>query len=148
MRSSFTSIIFESVRAIKSEIYMGDDDLIDSESCDFDQLLGIDPDIFAYVIDRQGQYKEAKTDQEKSEVCKMTKDRILKDYWKEIFNEGEEKEDHEEFKTNAVLEIILDKMDETWFSSTTNDKDDLEGMIDYLKPNPYNGFTGPGNKRK
>ncbi|GKC45861.1 hypothetical protein Tco_1063583, partial [Tanacetum coccineum] len=45
----------------------GDDDLIDSESCDFDQLLGIDPDIFAYDIDMQGQYKEAKTDQEKSE---------------------------------------------------------------------------------
>ncbi|GJZ84683.1 zinc knuckle CX2CX4HX4C containing protein [Tanacetum coccineum] len=67
MRSSFTSIIFESVRAIKSKIYMGDDDLIDSESCDFNQLLGIDPDIFAYVIDRQGQYKEAKTNQEKSE---------------------------------------------------------------------------------
>ncbi|GKC59073.1 hypothetical protein Tco_1086671 [Tanacetum coccineum] len=78
----------------------------------------------------------------------MMKDRILKDYWREIFNEGEEKDDHKEFKTNAVLEIILDKMNETWFSSTSNDKDDLEGMIDYLEPNLYNGFTGPGNERK
>ncbi|GJU37312.1 protein kinase-like domain, concanavalin A-like lectin/glucanase domain protein [Tanacetum coccineum] len=129
-----------------SKIYMGDDDLIDSESYEFDQLLGIDLDIFAYDIDMQGSYKEPKTDQEK--VCKMMKDRILKDYWREIFNEGEEKDDHKEFKTNAVLEIILDKMNETWFSSTSNDKDDLEGMIDYLEPNLYNGFTGPGNERK
>ncbi|GKC59072.1 hypothetical protein Tco_1086670, partial [Tanacetum coccineum] len=57
--------IFESVRVIKSKIYMGDDDLIDSESCEFDQLFGIDLDIFAYDIDMQGSYKEPKTDQEK-----------------------------------------------------------------------------------
>nr|GEX64563.1 hypothetical protein [Tanacetum cinerariifolium] len=67
---------------------------------------------------------------------------------REIFNEGEEKEDHEEFKTNAVLEIILDKMDETWFSSTRNEKDDLEGMIDYLEPYLYNEFISLGNEGK
>ncbi|GJY78637.1 hypothetical protein Tco_0484438 [Tanacetum coccineum] len=67
--------------------------------------------------------------------------------WEELsFNNwGEEKEDHEELKTNAVLEIIHDKMGETWFS---NDKDGLEGIIDYLEPNPYNRFTSPGNERK
>ncbi|GJS34525.1 zinc knuckle CX2CX4HX4C containing protein [Tanacetum coccineum] len=65
MRSSCSATIFEFVQAIKSKIHMGDDDLIDSESYEFDQLLGIDLDIFAYDIDMQGSYKEPKTDQEK-----------------------------------------------------------------------------------
>nr|GEZ97881.1 hypothetical protein [Tanacetum cinerariifolium] len=51
MRSSFTTTIFESNRAIKSKIHMGDDNLIDSEYCEFDQLLGIEPDIFAHDVD-------------------------------------------------------------------------------------------------
>nr|GFC85952.1 hypothetical protein [Tanacetum cinerariifolium] len=154
MRSSFTTTIFESFRAIKSEIHIGDDDLIDSESYEFDQLLGIDPDIFAYdascdpyndICDGGGLpnnieklYWESTNDNERVDLgweelsfnnwvrikfgrlCKMTKDRILKDYWREIFNEtkmkGEEKEDPEEFrknKTNTMLEIILDKINET-----------------------------------
>ncbi|GJY10727.1 hypothetical protein Tco_0378912 [Tanacetum coccineum] len=243
MRSSFTTTIFESIRAIKSKIHMGDDNLIDYESCEFDQLLGIDPDIFAYDVDIQGSYKEEETDQEKSKeyetvketkseqrlnpakervhwceaisqkkegvrkywascdpyndicnggglpnnveklywestndnkqvdleweelsfnnwvrikfgrVCKMTKDRILKDYWREIFNKaemkGEEKEDPEEFrenKTNVMLEIILDKIDETLFSNTSDDKDDLEGIIDYLEPTSYDRFIDSENE--
>ncbi|GKB32692.1 hypothetical protein Tco_0872093 [Tanacetum coccineum] len=56
---------------------MGDDNLIDSNSCEFDQLLGINPDIFAYDIDMQGQYKEAKTDQEKSEEYELVKETNL-----------------------------------------------------------------------
>ncbi|GJW99440.1 zinc knuckle CX2CX4HX4C containing protein [Tanacetum coccineum] len=62
MRGRFSTTIFESVRAIKSEILIGDDD---SEPCDFNQLLGTDPDIFAYYINMQGSYKEADTNKEK-----------------------------------------------------------------------------------
>ncbi|GKB39419.1 zinc knuckle CX2CX4HX4C containing protein [Tanacetum coccineum] len=55
MRSSFTTTTVESVRAIKREIYTKEDNLMkidydlflyDSESCEFNRLLGIDPDIF------------------------------------------------------------------------------------------------------
>ncbi|GKE13102.1 zinc knuckle CX2CX4HX4C containing protein [Tanacetum coccineum] len=74
MRSSFTTTMFESVRAIKSKIYMGDDD---SESCEFDQLLDIDPDIFTYDIDMQGSYKEANIDQEMSEEYESVKETNL-----------------------------------------------------------------------
>ncbi|GKB98688.1 hypothetical protein Tco_0984825 [Tanacetum coccineum] len=211
MRISLTTTTFESVRAIKSKIYMGDDNLIDSESCRFDQLLNIEPDIFTYDINMQGSYKEINTNQEMSkeyesvkeinleqhlgptekrvhwcqtisqekdgvreywalcdpynDICdggslpndvgklywESTNDNERVDFeWEELsFNNwGEEKEDHEELKTNVVLEIILDKMDETWFSSTSNDMDDLEGVIDYLEPNLYNRFTGLGNERK
>ncbi|GKF24789.1 zinc knuckle CX2CX4HX4C containing protein, partial [Tanacetum coccineum] len=61
MRSRFSTTIFKPVRAIKSQIYIRDDD---SEPCDFNQLLGIDPDIFDYDINMQGSYKEAGTNKE------------------------------------------------------------------------------------
>ncbi|GKF30065.1 zinc knuckle CX2CX4HX4C containing protein, partial [Tanacetum coccineum] len=67
MRSSFTTTNFESVRSIKSETCLEDDDLkkidydlflYDSESCEFNQLLGIHPDIFSYEINIQESYEE------------------------------------------------------------------------------------------
>ncbi|GJW03317.1 hypothetical protein Tco_1562173 [Tanacetum coccineum] len=46
----------------------------------------------------------------------MTRDRILEDYWRKVFNEAElkneKKEDSEEYgesETNAILKIILEK---------------------------------------
>ncbi|GJU89536.1 hypothetical protein Tco_1301959 [Tanacetum coccineum] len=74
MRISLTTTMFESVRAIKSKIYMGDDNLIDSESCRFDQLLDIEPDIFTYDINMQGSYKELNTDQEMSKEYESVKE--------------------------------------------------------------------------
>ncbi|GJW92865.1 hypothetical protein Tco_0172537, partial [Tanacetum coccineum] len=79
----------------------------------------------------------------------MTKDRILKDYWREKFNEdqndmeiddGEDPEECGEDKENAILEVVLDKLDETWFNGTSEDEDDLEGILDYLEPKSYDGF--------
>ena len=66
MRSSFTTN-FKYVRLIKSETYPEDDDfnkidydlfLYDSESCEFNRLLGINPDIFSYEINIQESYEE------------------------------------------------------------------------------------------
>nr|GEX46128.1 hypothetical protein [Tanacetum cinerariifolium] len=71
MRSSLTTTMFESVRANKSKIYMGD---YDSKSCEFDQLLDINPYIFTYDIDMQGSYKEGNTDQEMSEEYESVKE--------------------------------------------------------------------------
>ncbi|GJY62236.1 zinc knuckle CX2CX4HX4C containing protein [Tanacetum coccineum] len=126
MRSSFTTTNFESVRLIKIETFVEDDNLkeidydlflYDSESYEFNRLLCIDPDIFSYEIDVQESYEEIvykitdmenekySTPQEKSEywcrailygkVCKMTRERILKDYWRERL--GDEEDDLEEF---------------------------------------------------
>ncbi|GJT52317.1 zinc knuckle CX2CX4HX4C containing protein [Tanacetum coccineum] len=67
IRSSFTMTNFEYVRSIKSKTCLEDDDLkkinsdlflYDYESCEFNQLLGIDPDIFFYEIDIQESYEE------------------------------------------------------------------------------------------
>ncbi|GJV00658.1 zinc knuckle CX2CX4HX4C containing protein [Tanacetum coccineum] len=67
MRSSFTTTNFESVHSIKSKTFVEDDNLkeidynlflYDSESCEFNRLLCIDPDIFSYEIDVHESYKE------------------------------------------------------------------------------------------
>ncbi|GJR88146.1 retrovirus-related pol polyprotein from transposon TNT 1-94 [Tanacetum coccineum] len=67
MRSSFTITNFESVQSIKTKSFIEDDNLkkidydlflYDSESCEFNQLLSIDSDIFSYEIDVQESYEE------------------------------------------------------------------------------------------
>ncbi|GJT87058.1 hypothetical protein Tco_1068775 [Tanacetum coccineum] len=78
MRSSFTTIIFESVRAIRSKISTRDDNLVnidydlslyDSEA---NHLLDIDPNVFTYDIDEvykityQGKSCEMETKEETS----------------------------------------------------------------------------------
>ncbi|GJW66116.1 zinc knuckle CX2CX4HX4C containing protein [Tanacetum coccineum] len=66
MKSSFTTNL-ESVRSIKCETLLEDDDfrkidydlfLYDFDSCEFNRLLSIEPDIFSYEIDIQESYEE------------------------------------------------------------------------------------------
>ncbi|GJY51803.1 hypothetical protein Tco_0442650 [Tanacetum coccineum] len=171
IRSSFTTKNFESVHSIKSKTCLEDDDfknidydlfLYDSKSCEFNRLLGIDPDIFFYEIDIQESYKEIvyritevekekySAPQEKREnindskreelewknlslndwmkirygiVSKMTRERILKDHWRES---------------------------DDWFNNTSEDEDNLEGILDYLEPRSYDGFIDDEayNKRR
>nr|GEU67128.1 kinase-like domain-containing protein [Tanacetum cinerariifolium] len=81
-------------------------------------------------------------------VCKMTRDRILRDHSRERFEDDEYEieenlEDSEECgedKASVILGIVLDKLDEAWFEGTSEDKDDLEGMLDFLEPKSYVGF--------
>ncbi|GJU46832.1 retrovirus-related pol polyprotein from transposon TNT 1-94 [Tanacetum coccineum] len=81
-------------------------------------------------------------------VCKITGERILKEKWRERF--GDEEDDFEENledleecgedKENTILGVILDKLNNDWFNKTSEDEDDLEGTLDYLKPRSYDGF--------
>ncbi|GJW11822.1 hypothetical protein Tco_1577649 [Tanacetum coccineum] len=78
-------------------------------------------------------------------VCKMTGERILKAYWRERFGYEEDDleenlEDPEECgedKANTILGVIHDKLNNDWFTNTSEDEDDLEGILDYLKPRSY-----------
>ncbi|GJR88094.1 reverse transcriptase domain-containing protein [Tanacetum coccineum] len=75
-------------------------------------------------------------------VCKMTRERILKDHLRERFGDEEDDieknlEDPEEYredKANTIIEAIHDKFNDDWFKDTSEDEDDLEGIIDYLEP--------------
>nr|GEW41549.1 hypothetical protein [Tanacetum cinerariifolium] len=63
---------------------------------------------------------------------------------------GDEEDDLEEYledpeecgedKANTILGVIHDKLNNNWFNNTSEDKDDLEWILDYLKPRSYDGF--------
>ncbi|GJS75405.1 hypothetical protein Tco_0725286 [Tanacetum coccineum] len=96
-------------------------------------------------------------------VCKMTKERILKDYWRQEFDENQDdmidmnsdlvqeispntKEDCEDLenfgeeKMELILDVVLDKLDNGWFSRTVKDEEDLDGIVDYSKLKSHDGF--------
>ncbi|GKB37074.1 hypothetical protein Tco_0882016, partial [Tanacetum coccineum] len=52
----------------------------------------------------------------------------------------EDLEECGEDKANAILGVIHDKLNNNWFNNTSEDEDDLEGILDYLKPRSYDGF--------
>ncbi|GKD38127.1 hypothetical protein Tco_1258334, partial [Tanacetum coccineum] len=45
-----------------------------------------------------------------------------------------------EDKANAIMGAIHDKLNDDWFNNTSEDEDDLEGILDYLEPRSYDGF--------
>ncbi|GJS51969.1 hypothetical protein Tco_0625331 [Tanacetum coccineum] len=42
--------------------------------------------------------------------------------------------------TRAIVRAMVNKLHEEWFSGVSEDKDDLEGIIDYLEPTLYDGL--------
>ncbi|GJW08498.1 reverse transcriptase domain-containing protein [Tanacetum coccineum] len=60
--------------------------------------------------------------------------------WEELsFNDWDLEECGED-NANAILGIVLAKLDEAWFEGTSEDKDNLKVIIDHLKPKSYDGF--------
>ncbi|GJT57993.1 hypothetical protein Tco_0993047 [Tanacetum coccineum] len=78
-------------------------------------------------------------------VCKMIGERILKDYWRKRFRDEEydleenleDPKECGEDKANTILGVIHDKLNNDWFNNTSEDEDDLEGILYYLKPRSY-----------
>ncbi|GJX27750.1 serine--tRNA ligase-like protein [Tanacetum coccineum] len=83
-------------------------------------------------------------------VNNITKEKILQNFWdnklggqtqeKTITKEQEDLEKCKETKTRAIIRAMVNKLPEEWFSGVSKDKDDLEGIIDYLEPTLYDGF--------
>ncbi|GJR15290.1 hypothetical protein Tco_0797942 [Tanacetum coccineum] len=64
----------------------------------------------------------------------------------DIEENSEDPEECREDKANIIIGVIHDKLNADWFKVTSEDKDDLEGILDYLKPRSYNGFIDLDNK--
>ncbi|GJR17828.1 hypothetical protein Tco_0966355 [Tanacetum coccineum] len=87
-------------------------------------------------------------------ICKSTRDKILKDHWKEKFGEEDDDtdkgwEDPEkcgEEKIDAILDTVFDKLGDSWFSGEPQDEDDLDGITNYLEPTSYDGFIDSEDK--
>ncbi|GJR19540.1 zinc knuckle CX2CX4HX4C containing protein [Tanacetum coccineum] len=92
--------------------------------------------------------QEKENRSEYGKICKMTKERILKDHWRDRIGDKEDdlKENLEdpkecrEDKANTIMGAIHNKLNEDWFNNTSEDEDDLEGILDYLEPRSYDGF--------
>ncbi|GKA59283.1 hypothetical protein Tco_0758596 [Tanacetum coccineum] len=39
-----------------------------------------------------------------------------------------------------ILDIVLDKLNDSWFKGTIDDEDDLNGIVDYLELKPHDGI--------
>ncbi|GJW42827.1 hypothetical protein Tco_0071626, partial [Tanacetum coccineum] len=57
-----------------------------------------------------------------------------------LIEEQEDSDECGENKERAIIRAMVNKLPEEWFSEVSRDKDDLEGIIDYLKPILYDGF--------
>ncbi|GJS83610.1 zinc knuckle CX2CX4HX4C containing protein [Tanacetum coccineum] len=103
MRSSFTTTNFESVHSIKSETFIEDDNLkeidydlflYDSESCEFNRLLCIDPDISSYEIDVQDSYEEIVYKITNVENEKYSAPQEKREHWCRAILQEKENESH------------------------------------------------------
>nr|GEY01983.1 hypothetical protein [Tanacetum cinerariifolium] len=171
MRSSFTTT-FEFVRSIRSDTCLEDDDFkkidydlflydsksyIKKEGCigvrrfQKKKKMGANIGHLATQTMIVGMGKSKPNDWMKiryGKVCKMTRERILKDHWRDRFGDKEDDlkenlkdpEECGEDKANATMGAIHDKLNDDWFNNTSKDEDDLEGILDYLEPRSYDGF--------
>nr|GEW67979.1 putative reverse transcriptase domain-containing protein [Tanacetum cinerariifolium] len=104
-----------------------------TNSWEISHRLSIDPDVFTYKIEVQESYEEIVTGVDCSPK-------------KEIGNLGLGSKDFEdpdgcmESKENKILGTIINKLHDEWFKGTDEDDNDLEGIIDYLKPTLYDRF--------
>ncbi|GJS24689.1 zinc knuckle CX2CX4HX4C containing protein [Tanacetum coccineum] len=127
MRSSFTTTIFEYVPSIRSKTCSKDDD--------FKKLIII----YSYTIlnpvlesmqDDQGEnWRERFEDEED-----------------DIDENSEDPEECGEDKENIIMGVIHDKLNDDWLNSTSKDKDNLEGILNYLEPRSDDGFIDLDNK--
>ncbi|GJS02068.1 hypothetical protein Tco_0318576 [Tanacetum coccineum] len=81
------------------------------------------------------------------EVDETMKKRILTKHWRKQF--GVDYDDSNDFydpdqcgegRNNEIRERVINNLHDEWFKGTSNDEDDIEGIIDYLEPTSYDGF--------
>nr|GEX83860.1 hypothetical protein [Tanacetum cinerariifolium] len=70
-----------------------------------------------------------------------TKSERFKEEENDIKENMKDPEECEDDKSHVIMESIHDKLNDDWFKDTSKDEDDLEGIIDYLEPRSYDGFT-------
>ncbi|GKF45135.1 hypothetical protein Tco_0131687 [Tanacetum coccineum] len=82
------------------------------------------------------------------EVDETMKKKILTEHWRKRF--GVDYDDNNDFydpdqcgdgRNNEIRERIIHNLDEEWFKETSDDEDDIEGIIDYHEPTSYDEFV-------
>ncbi|GKE17098.1 zinc knuckle CX2CX4HX4C containing protein [Tanacetum coccineum] len=130
----------ESFLMIQSNIITEEDELMNIESdlftyntntCESCLILAVDTDLFTYEVVTHETYEEI--------THKFDYDDIDDFY---------DPDQCEESRNNEIRERIIHNLHEEWFKGTSDDEDDIEGIIDYLQPTSYDGIQKPrGNFR-
>ncbi|GJT35448.1 hypothetical protein Tco_0925867 [Tanacetum coccineum] len=74
------------------------------------------------------------------------KSKVFEDEEDDLEENLEDLEECGEDKANTIIGVIHDKLSDGWFNNTSEDEDDLEGILDYLKPRSYDGFIDLDDK--
>ncbi|GJS01994.1 hypothetical protein Tco_0318502 [Tanacetum coccineum] len=81
------------------------------------------------------------------EVDETMKKKILTEHWRKRF--GVDYDDNNDFydpdqcgesRNNEIRERVINNLHDEWFKGTSDDEDDIQGIIDYLEPTSYDGF--------
>ncbi|GJV01575.1 hypothetical protein Tco_1335144 [Tanacetum coccineum] len=162
LRNNLHDMKSESVLMIQSNIIAEEDELMNIEydlftyntnTCESCHILAVDTDLFTYEIITQETYDEIA-----HKCCLNTQDVIgeksrtilgkKKSHWKQF---GVDYDDSNEFNdpdqcvesiNNEIRERerVINNLHDEWFKGTSDDEDDIEGIIDYLEPTSYDGF--------
>ncbi|GJZ65533.1 hypothetical protein Tco_0622229 [Tanacetum coccineum] len=158
MKSDLPDMRNESVLMIKSNMITEEDEIMNIEydlftyitnTCESCQILAVDTDLFTYEVVTQETYDEIThkcclTAQEA--IGENTKLILGKPHWcapiyqqnngiREVWascNPSSEECDGESSRNNEIR---------CYWKRTSDDEDDIEGIIDYLKPTSYDGFV-------
>ncbi|GJR01124.1 RNA-directed DNA polymerase, eukaryota, reverse transcriptase zinc-binding domain protein [Tanacetum coccineum] len=81
------------------------------------------------------------------EVDETMKKKILTEHWRKQF--GVDYDDSNDFydpdrcekgRNNKIRERVINNLHDEWLKGTSDDEDDIEGIIDYYEPTSYDGF--------
>ncbi|GJX38347.1 hypothetical protein Tco_0251650 [Tanacetum coccineum] len=82
-----------------------------------------------------------------AEVDETMKKIILTEHWRKQFrvdydesNDFYDPDRCGESRNNEIRERVINNLHDEWFKGTSDDEDDIEGIIDYLEPTSYDGF--------
>ncbi|GJT71118.1 zinc knuckle CX2CX4HX4C containing protein [Tanacetum coccineum] len=140
LRNDLHDMKSNSVLMFQSNIIIEKDELMNIESdlftyntntCESCHILAIDTDLFTYEIVTQETYDEIA-----HKCCLNTQD-VIGEKTKTILGK---KKSHWEGRNNETQERLINNLHDEWFKGTSDDEDDIEGIINYLKPTTYDGF--------
>ncbi|GJW74227.1 hypothetical protein Tco_0133597 [Tanacetum coccineum] len=147
LRNDLHDMKSESVLMIQSNIITEEDELMNIEydlftyntnTCESCHILAVDTDLFTYEIITQETYDEIA-----HKCCLNTQD-VIEEKARTII--GKKKSHWESENDNDRISIewndlcLNDWLKIKYGEGTSDDEDDIEGIIDYLEPTSYDGF--------
>ncbi|GKB11658.1 hypothetical protein Tco_0845581 [Tanacetum coccineum] len=167
MKSESVLMIQSNIITEEDELMNIESDLFtyNTNTCESCHILAVDTDLFTYEIERKNhtgaprfidkimefeKYGHHATHQTKSvteEVYAIMKFDVIRKV--RTITTAVDYDDNNDFydpdrcgegRNNEIRERVINNLHDEWFKGTSDDEDDIEGIIDYLEPTSYDGF--------